>query len=425
MGVWELGKFGLGHDRADLTQRERYSQVLPDWKEEDVIGYPLCIVDYKVNHEIGNEDDLQWLRSEFKRRDIRLMLDFVADHTAVDAPEFGTNPNLYIKGRGDDRSRFLGEGVAFAAGQWISPMYFSAQLNMFNPETRRIQIEKLKWVASRCDGVRVHVAHFALTELFQRQWAAELDGYPVPEREFWAEAIAEVRQEYPKFVLMAETYGRDIQQLLLNFGFDYVYDKELLDDLCHGSLDAFRSNMMRLTDRYVHFIENHDEVRAIARFHDNEKKAMAAAAALLTLPGMRLVNFNQWLGYHNTIDVHLRRAPPETYRSETFAFYKKLTELLGSDALKYGEWTPLEVSESETVLAWKWVKEQERFAIVVNFSSNGSGGFVRLDDAPTEQPKIAVTEFYSGEVYERDPVEMREVGLTLLLEPYQVQVLQY
>jgi glycosidase len=425
MGIWQLGEFGLGHDRADPAQRERYSSVLPGWTEEDVIGYPLCIVSYDVNKELGTEEDLVWLREEFHRRNIKLMLDFVPDHTAVDSPEFKSRPDLYLKGDSQDRDRFLEEGVAFAAGRWISSMHFSAQLNMFNPDTRRFVIDTLKSISSRCDGVRVHVAHFCLTNLFSEYWREELEGWSVPKEEFWSEAIREVRDEHSNFVFVAETYGRELQDQLLGLGFDYIYDKELLDDLVKSDLSSFKVNMLRLTDHYVHFVENHDEVRAVKRFGNNEKMSLAAAACLLTLPGVRLFNFNQWLGYSESIDVHLRRAPSEHYREETFVFYKKLSELLGSDALKYGEWTPIEVFDSNTVLSWEWLKVNERFVIVVNYSGNGSGGRVQLKGINTENALVTIGEFMSGASYERDSAEVKEKGLSVLLSPYQVQVFFY
>jgi hypothetical protein len=264
-----------------------------------------------------------------------------------------------------------------------------------------------------------------LNELFREQWSRELEGLSVPTEEFWSEAIREVRDAHCDFVFVAETYGRELQDQLLGLGFDYIYDKELLDDLVNSDLSSFKVNMLRLTDHYVHFVENHDEVRSIKRFWNNEKMSLAAAACLLTLPGVRLFNFNQWLGYSESIDVHLRRAPAEHYREETFQFYKKLSELLGSDALKYGEWTPIDVFDSETVLCWEWVKGSERFIIVVNYSGNGSGGRVQLRGLEGSNGLMNIGEFISGERYERESAEVQEKGLSVVLSPYQVQVFFY
>jgi hypothetical protein len=38
MGVWSLGNYGLHHDRTDPNLLKAYSQVLPGYKEDDIIG---------------------------------------------------------------------------------------------------------------------------------------------------------------------------------------------------------------------------------------------------------------------------------------------------------------------------------------------------------------------------------------------------
>ena len=57
MGIWKLGNYGLEYDK-----KNDYSNVLPDWTKDDVIGSPYSIVEYTCNPEIGTNDDLIWLR---------------------------------------------------------------------------------------------------------------------------------------------------------------------------------------------------------------------------------------------------------------------------------------------------------------------------------------------------------------------------
>ena len=81
MGVWQLGQYGLEFDR-----KADYSSVLPDWTKEDVIGSPYAITKYTCNSDIGTNDDLKWLKEQLNKRNMKLMLDFVPNHSAVDAP---------------------------------------------------------------------------------------------------------------------------------------------------------------------------------------------------------------------------------------------------------------------------------------------------------------------------------------------------
>ena len=53
MGVWKLGSYGLEFDK-----KLDYSNVLPDWSEDDVIGSPYAITEYTCNPDIGTDDDL-------------------------------------------------------------------------------------------------------------------------------------------------------------------------------------------------------------------------------------------------------------------------------------------------------------------------------------------------------------------------------
>ena len=91
MGVWKLGKYGV-----DLDKKSDYSNVLPDWTEKDVIGSPYAIYEYVCNPEIGRNIDLVWLREKLNSRNMKLMLDFVPNHSAVDAPTSTSNPEFYV-----------------------------------------------------------------------------------------------------------------------------------------------------------------------------------------------------------------------------------------------------------------------------------------------------------------------------------------
>ena len=53
MGVWKLGEYGLEFDK-----KLDYSNVLPGWTSDDVIGSQYAIYEYTCNPEIGTNDDL-------------------------------------------------------------------------------------------------------------------------------------------------------------------------------------------------------------------------------------------------------------------------------------------------------------------------------------------------------------------------------
>lgn len=438
-GVWTLGENCLNFDLTDPYLLERYNEVLPGWQKDDVIGYPLSIVSYQVNPEIGDIEDLIWFRNKLKESKIKLMLDFVPNHTAIDAPEVTEHPEYYIHASHsdiaegiDDKKFIINKGnIAFGAGKFMPPMRFTAQLNIFNEKAKEMQISNLISISKLCDGVRVHLAQYLITEQFNTFWKKELaqSGFKVPETEFWKDAIDRIRSNHPDFIMMAETYGIENQMKLIECGFSYIYEKELIDHLVSNDVAGFRNLIFKnhfITDKMVHFIENHDEKRMVTRFFGNRKAAMTASAALLTLPGIRLINMQQWLGYTKQIDVNLRRAEIEKCDIEIVKFYNRLFSVLDSNALRYGTWEPLKVNDdNDKIIAWKWVKNGQHILVTINFNNCWSQGKVICEDANTDNRTIYVREMISETYYTRDPYEMRKNGLVLSMEPYQAQIFEY
>jgi glycosidase len=352
------------------------------------------------------------------------MLDFVPNHTALDAEECRLYPEMYLQGDPDEQSSFLKTGVAFAAGRWMSPMHFAAQLNLFNERARRFQINNLSSIAKRCDGVRIHVAYYWITDLFISIWGKHLQQFTPPETEFWIEAVAAARNANPKFVLLGETYGEDVQRKLLDFGFDYVYDKDTYDCLTQGDVNGFRRAIGRFSndilEKLLHFTENHDEVRAVTAFGGTPKMANAATAALLSLPGLRLVNYPQWLGYRYRIDVHLRRSADEDPDQSVVEFYAKFMSIINLDVLEKGTWEQLNVGGD--VLAWTWSKDAEVILIVINFSAKGIQ--TRVDWPGIQDGQVEIRELISGTQSLKNAAELKSTGFMIDSDPWQVQVFQ-
>ena len=237
MGVWKLGKYGLEYD-----QKMNYSNVLPDWTKDDVIGSPFAITEYVCNPDIGTNDDLIWLREQLNSRNLKLMLDFVPNHSAIDAPT-ASNPKYYIRAPEGkkDPDKYTDSGIAFGRYNHDSdPWKDVIQWNYWENETRELMKNNLMTVLSFADGVRCDVASLMLNDAFQETWKEELEywGYKRPENEFWEYAFNEVKSKYPNAILLAEVYGDQEIESLYKLGFTYTYDKELLDTLMGTAFDV-------------------------------------------------------------------------------------------------------------------------------------------------------------------------------------------
>lgn len=95
-----------------------YKSNLPDFTMDDVIGSPYAITEFICNTDIGTDDDIRTLKSKLNSMGLKLMLDFVPNHSAVDSPYVTSNPDYYIRAPPNtpspyDRNIYLENGVAY------------------------------------------------------------------------------------------------------------------------------------------------------------------------------------------------------------------------------------------------------------------------------------------------------------------------
>jgi hypothetical protein len=178
----------------------------------------------------------------------------------------------------------------------------------------------------------------------------------------------------------------------------------------------------------VRFIENHDEPRAAAAFPDG--KGRAAAVAVLTLPGARLLHEGQFEGWKVRLPVFLARRPEERDDRDLAAFYRRLLKATHADLFRNGDWRLCDRSgwpdnqSCQNILAWCWAKDDERALVVVNFSPDPAQARVQLPWDELRSAEWSLDDGLSGESYERDGTEMRESGLYVDLGPWQCHVFQ-
>jgi glycosidase len=204
MGLWERSKIGR---RIALEMKElhpAYSAALPGWSPDDVAGSTYSIQAYRPDPDIGGWDALARLRNQLGRRGMGLILDLVCNHTGIDFPWVQKTPERYMQGNAEDHerdpSRFVpltsrGRTLYLAKGRdpLFAPWQDTAQLNVFNPSTRRALGRLVTDIAKRCDGLRCDMAMLLLTGIFSQTWRGLLAD-PPPATEFWGDLIATHRR---------------------------------------------------------------------------------------------------------------------------------------------------------------------------------------------------------------------------------------
>lgn len=388
LGVWQTGPAALEISRTQPGLREEYHRTLVDFTDEDVCGSCFAITGYSAQSQLGGNEALARLRERLHHRGLRLMLDFVPNHTAPDHPWVEGHPEYYIQGNETllNQEPYNYTQIVTTAGPRIlahgrDPFFpgwaDTLQLDYSNPQTAAAMQQELLTAASQCDGLRCDMAMLLLPEIFQRTWGKT----SLP---FWPKAIAQIKSTSPQFVLMAEVYW-DLEATLLALGFDYTYDKRLYDRLrdrqaieVHEHLRADPSYLNHM----VHFLENHDEQRAAAVFSPEVHPA-AAVAAFFT-PGVRFFHQGQMEGRKVKISVHLQRGPHELPDPALTRFYHDLLNALRQPLFAQGEWQLCECVDAQAhpipaVLAYQWsLSGQETALVVVNYSSQAADGRIDL-----------------------------------------------
>ena len=429
MGVWKLGTYGLEFDR-----KQDYSGVLPDWTKDDVIGSPYSITEYECNPDIGTNEDLVWLRKQINSRGMKLMLDFVPNHSAVDAPTASSNPKLYMRAPPGktDPSRYTDSGIAYGKDPYFSPWLDVIQWNYWEAETIQFMKQNLLTVLKYADGARCDMAHLILNDVFGQTWKEELDAwsYSKPSNEFWEVAIKDAKSKYPNAILLAEVYEDWEIEKLNQLGFDYCYDKALLDKL-EGSAQDVNDYIHYKGESFyghvAHFVENHDENRVVYNMQGNLEKAKAAGTIASTLGGMIFFNHGQWSGLKNKLDVHLRRGASESADSGTENHYKKLMQIIADSAFKGPNYYFVyNISGDKELDFIGYIREVDdaHYLVVVNYASTYGCAEVPIYNMEGSGMKN-VKEMFSGIEYSVDADIMRNVGLTVCLNGYQAQIFKY
>src|SRR5580692_1680392 len=351
LGVWQTSVAGQRLSREPAARADRAAD-LPDLGESDIIGSPFAIIGYDVHRDFGGEPALIRLRDRLRRREQRLLLDFIPNHIALDHPWVDAHPEYLIEGSEDDLRREPTSYVALETAR--GPRVFAhgrdpnfagwndtLQLNYRHGGLREAMIVELERIADRADGVRCDMAMLLEPEVFTRTWgerARPRDGTPPVDRPFWPDAIARIRQRHPGFLFVAEAYW-DLEWTLQEEGFDFTYDKRLYDRLRAGKARPIREHLAApppFRDRTLHFLENHDEPRAAAVFPPDVHRAAAVTSYLV--PGLRFFHEGQLEGRRAHASIHLARRAPEKPDQALGAFYERLLACLRRPETHDGVW---------------------------------------------------------------------------------------
>lgn len=249
-------------------------------KRSGTLGSYYSITDYRaVNPEFGTAEDFAALVDKAHEMGLKVMMDWVANHTGWDCSWITEHPDWYTQ---DSQGNIISpEGMG-----WPDV----ADLNYDNQEMRAEMIACMKyWVKEYdIDGFRCDYAN----------------GVPT---EFWEDAREALEEIKPVYMLAEDHLVKE----LLDEAFDFNYNWNLYDAMIAVAKDNKKANVLKLyiPDNYpdgtytLNFMDNHDknsyERTIMEAFGEDSLPAMFSF--LYTIPGVPLIYSGDEIGLDHAI----------------------------------------------------------------------------------------------------------------------------
>ncbi len=429
MGVWERSLASKKIAQEHLGLQKEFHAALDDFVFGDIIGSPYAVYYYHVDSHLGGPEALQTFRENLKKRNIKLILDYVPNHVARDHLWTLETLDIFVEGTKEDLRRspdayFKMYDKIYAHGKdpnfpaWTDTI----QINAFSPRARQKAIDTLLLIAEQCDGVRCDMAMLMTNEVFKNTWKDKVD--KVPEKEFWEDIIPRIKEKYPDFKFIAEVYW-DMEWDLLQQGIDYCYDKRLYDRIMDYNIKGIKDHLTADFDyqkRLVRFIENHDEQRVAKRLEEKESKV--AAVLVLSLPGMGLIHEGQMKGYKIKVPVQLKRRKIEEKNTQLFNFYQKILQIIGNNNIKAGQWELCEGTEDEKIISYHWWDKSGEYLIVINMSNQNVKTYINIPHLQVNSENVQFKDLITEKKSRHITDVIKKVGLLVELNDYDFLIFQ-
>jgi hypothetical protein len=128
--------------------------------------------------------------------------------------------------------------------------------------------------------------------------------------------------------------------------------------------------------------------------------------------------------------VFLGRRPDEPVDPDLRAFYANLLEAVHRPAFREGQWSLCDRTgwpdnpSFQSLVAWSWVKDDERYLIVVNLSDRPVQARVQVRWSDAGGATWHLIDALSGTIYERGGDEIISPGLYVGLDPWNYHLFQ-
>lgn len=320
------------------------------------LGSYYSIRDYTgVNEEFGSAKELREFIDAAHALGMKVILDWVANHTARDARWITECPADWYE---RDEA-----GVAKVPWDWTD----TAKLNYANHDVWRGQIDAMRyWVEEfKVDGFRCDMAMLV----------------PI---EFWQEVAGELHRVKPDIFMLAEAEEDNLFDRAFNASYQWNIHHIMCDiakgarrvwdmrNAIHAERAKYPKEAMRMS-----FTSNHDENSWSGSEQSRFGKALEVMTAMTFLmpSTMPLIYTGQEVGYDHSFEFFDRDPiPAEAYKeNRTTELYRRLTALKHSEAAlaageRGGEMIEIENNAKDCMMTFVREVEGSRVVAIMNLS---------------------------------------------------------
>lgn len=419
---------GIG-DLKGVTQKLDYLQDLgvkgiwlmpinesPSYHGYDVIDY------YKIQPDYGDFDDLQELLEEAHKRDIKVIMDLVINHTSSSNEWFKSAReskdseyrDYYIWT--DDMSKKNSvspmQTMEWSKNGTKDELYYSIfwsempDLNMDNPKV----VEEVKKIAKfyldkGIDGFRMDAAKWIFSEKEKNV-------------EFWKDFNDYVKSVNKDAILVGEVWDSPYNNVeyttSLDSFFEFSIGDYIKDEIFRHGIADFPDDYNSVKELYdeenpnfvmASFLRNHDQDRIFSSLGDDLFKMKTAACMYLTLPGTPYIYYGEEIGMIGGGKDENKRQPfiwdtdtskntswemstndenaiavsvEEKDKDSLLNFYKDILRVRNNySVLRYGKVEKSETSD-ENLMGMKRVYQNEEAYVIINASDKS--GTVKVSE---------------------------------------------
>lgn len=317
------------------------------------MGSYYAVKDYKaVNPEFGTLKEFKSFVDEAHSMGFKVILDWVANHTAWDNPWIFDHPEWYS---------------VDSVGNMIAPFDWTdvADLNYEDKALWGAMIDALKfWVVEAdIDGYRCDVASMVPTE-------------------FWNQARKELNEIKPVFML-AEAEEVDHHDAAFDMSYAWEFH-HIMNQVAKGEMNAndietyFMEKAKRFPDYAyrMNFITNHDENSWNGTITERMGEAADAFAVMsYTVPGMPLIYSGQETGLAKRLEFFEKDQIEWDLDSPLHQFYTTLNSLKKNNpalwnGLYGGDFNRIKIGDEQNVLVFTRTKDAHEVLVILNLSDS-------------------------------------------------------